>query len=119
MKKEERKKSVVWQNAADNITKVAGSWTFIISFFVFLMTWIILNSFSFFNHWDDYPFILLNLVLSCVASIQAPIILMSQNRVAEIDRHRSEYDYAVNRKTEREIQILKEQLNRIEKKLNK
>jgi len=107
------------QRAADKITKVAGSWAFIIGFFIVLTSWMLLNTIILVKNWDPYPFILLNLVLSCVAAIQAPIILMSQNRSAEKDRHKAEYDYAVNRRTEREIQKLKEQLNRIEKKLAK
>ena len=69
------------------------------------------------NQWDPYPFILLNLVLSCLAAIQAPIILMSQNRQSQKDRLRAEYDYAVNRKAVRQNQELKKQLDRIERKL--
>ena len=65
--------------------------------------------------WDPYPFILLNLVLSCLAAIQAPVILMSQNRTSQKDRLRAQYDYAVNRKAEKEIQEVKKQLDRIEK----
>jgi len=108
------------QKAADIITKWAGSWTFILSFLVFLFIWMSLNTvwIIFGSSWDPYPFILLNLVLSCLAAIQAPIILMSQNRAAERDRQRLEYDYAVNRKAEREINEIQKQLNRIEKKLN-
>ena len=67
---------------------------------------------------DPYPFILLNLVLSCLAAIQAPIIMMSQNRQAQKDRIRAEYDYAVNRKAEREIQQIRKMVNRIDRKLN-
>jgi len=69
------------------------------------------------NPFDPYPFILLNLVLSCLAAIQAPIILMSQNRESQRDRIRAEYDYKVNRKAEKEVEEIKKQLNRIEKKL--
>jgi uncharacterized membrane protein len=110
------------QKAADNLAKWAGSWTFIISFFIFLIIWILLNvyflmKYQFGNPWDPYPFILLNLVLSCLAAIQAPIILMSQNRQAQRDRINSEYDYQVNRKAEREIQEIQKQLERIEKRL--
>ena len=71
------------------------------------------------NLTDPYPFILLNLALSCLAAIQAPIILMSQNRENQRDRLRVQYDYAVNRKAEKEIQELKTQLNRIEKKFSR
>lgn len=112
------------QKAADKLTKWAGSWTFIIFFFLFIIAWMFVNAYFFIIYekgqaWDPYPFILLNLVLSCLAAVQAPIILMSQNRAVERDRQRAEYDYAINRKAEREnLQIIK-QLNRIEKKLNK
>lgn len=104
------------QKAADAITRWAGSWTFILSFLVFLILWIILNTswIIFGKTWDPRPFILLNLVLSMVAAIQAPVILMSQNRTTEKDRARTEYDYAVNRKAEREIKEMKKQLTRIE-----
>lgn len=107
------------QRAADKITKYAGSWTFIIGFLVFLLLWMIVNVHAWIQTWDPYPFILLNLVLSCIAAIQAPIILMSQNRENERDRQRAKYDYAVNRKAEREITDIQKQLNRIEKYLHK
>ena len=86
-----------------------------------LVLWMIINTswIIFGESWDPYPFILLNLVLSCVAAIQAPIILMSQNRENQRDRARAEYDYAVNRKAEKEIREIKKQLNRIEEKLRK
>ena len=97
------------QKAADKLTHFAGSWTFIILFLSVLVVWMFLNVMAWIYHWDPYPFILLNLGLSCLAAIQAPIILMSQNRTTERDRIRSEYDYSVNRKAEREItKILKE-----------
>lgn len=107
------------QKAADKITRWAGSWTFIISFAAILILWIILNTswILFGVAWDPKPFILLNLVLSCLAAFQAPIILMSQNRENERDRQRAEYDYAVNRKAEREIQEIRKHLVRIEKKI--
>ena len=109
------------QKSADALAKWAGSWTFIIFFFTFLIFWMFLNTtwIIFRDSWDPYPFILLNLTLSCLAAIQAPVILMSQNRTVERDRARSEYDYAVNRKAEREIQDIKKQLNRIERNLQK
>lgn len=107
------------QKAADNLTKYAGSWGFIIGFLIFLVIWMIINTHVWIKNWDPYPFILLNLVLSCIAAIQAPIILMSQNRQSQKDRQRFEYDYAVNRKSEREIQQIKEQLIRIESTINK
>ena len=112
------------ERASDSITKWAGSWTFIILFFVFLGIWMATNGLFILKYTqgnlvDPYPFILLNLALSCLAAIQAPIILMSQNREAKKDRLRSQYDYAVNRKAEKEIKEIQEQLDRIEKKLRK
>ncbi len=107
------------QKAADNLTKYAGSWTFILSFAAFLVLWVIVNTtwLVFGAAWDQKPFILLNLILSCLAAFQAPIILMSQNRQSEKDRQKAEYDYAVNRKAEREIEQIQTQLSRIAKKL--
>jgi uncharacterized membrane protein len=107
------------QKAADYLTSKMGSWTFIIIFFIFLMFWIAINIFAWIKSWDPYPFILLNLVLSCLAAIQAPIILMSQNRENQKDRIRAQYDYKINRKAEREIEEIREQLDRIEEKLTK
>lgn len=85
---------------SDSIAKTVGSWTFIIIFCVTLLFWIISNAFLLGKAFDPYPFILLNLVLSCIAAIQAPIIMMSQNRQETKDRLRSENDYKVNLKTE-------------------
>jgi len=107
------------QRAADTVTKYAGSWGFILGFLAFLFLWMGANVYAWTNEWDPYPFILLNLVLSCVAALQAPIILMSQNRAAEKDRQRAEYDYAVNRKAEREVKAVQKQLDRIERFLHK
>lgn len=109
----------IGQRAADSLTKWMGSWVFIIAFLVFLILWMFVNIYAWISTWDPYPFILLNLVLSCLAAIQAPIILMSQNRESQKDRIRSEYDYAVNRKAEREITDIKKQLDRIERRLTK
>ncbi|HIH52021.1 MAG TPA: DUF1003 domain-containing protein [Nanoarchaeota archaeon] len=105
------------QRAADKLTKIAGSWGFIIGFLIFLVLWMMVNV-IWLEHqsWDPYPFILLNLVLSSLAAFQAPIILMSQNRENERDRQRAEYDYAVNRKAEREIEEIKKSVERIERK---
>ena len=118
------KKRTTGQRAADFLTSWMGSWTFIIVFILFLLFWVALNSYLLVVYvetgvWDPYPFIFLNLILSCLAAIQAPIILMSQNREAQKDRVRAEYDYAVNRKAEREVSEIKKQLFRIEKKLGK
>ncbi len=102
-----RYKRTFGQKAADAVTKWAGSWTFILGFFVFLALWISANIFMWINRWDPYPFILLNLVLSCLAAIQAPIILMSQNRQMQRDRIKAEFDYRINKKAEKEIQEIK------------
>jgi len=109
------------QRAADALTKYAGSWGFIIGFIIVMFLWIVANGswIIFGETWDPYPFILLNLCLSCLAAIQAPIILMSQNREAQKDRQRAEYDYAVNRKAEREIQQIKKMVDRIDRKIIK
>lgn len=118
----EKKKLTLGQKTADWIAKWAGSWTFIILFFIFLGLWMttsgyFLLRFANGEFIDPYPFILLNLVLSCLAAIQAPIILMSQNRTTERDRKRAEYDYQVNRKAEKEIKDIKKQLDKVEKRL--
>jgi len=110
------------QKSADLLARYAGSWGFIILFFVFLIAWILINGYFLVHYYmedpfDPYPFILLNLALSCLAAIQAPIILMSQNRQAEKDRIKAEYDYRVNVKAEKEIEEIQSQLKRIEKKL--
>tara|TARA_Y100000310_G_scaffold330673_1_gene402728 strand:+ start:2499 stop:3008 length:510 start_codon:yes stop_codon:yes gene_type:complete len=91
------------QKCADNLSRWAGSWVFILSLIIILIVWIILNVQAVRYHWDPYPFILLNFVLSMIAAFQAPVILMSANRQAERDRINAQYDYAVNRKAEREI----------------
>ena len=97
-------KLTIGQRSADIVAEIVGSWGFIIFFLVFIVIWMGLNAYVLlFGIWDPYPFILLNFVLSCLAALQAPIILMSQNRQSQKDRQRSEYDYAVNRKAEREI----------------
>jgi uncharacterized membrane protein len=88
------------QRMADRFAKGAGSWRFILTFLCVLVVWMAVNAVAGLRHWDPYPFILLNLVLSCVAAIQAPIILMSQNREEARDRIRAEADYAVNLKAE-------------------
>jgi uncharacterized membrane protein len=96
------------QTAADGIARFAGSWTFIILFVMVILVWICVNVFFLFHSFDPYPFILLNLVLSCVAALQAPLIMMSQNRQEEKDRQRAENDYIVNLKSE----IIVEDLHR-------
>jgi len=114
-------RATIGQKTADFMTKWAGSWIFIIAFFIFLGAWMALNTYYWMQYmqgdpFDPYPFILLNLVLSCLAAIQAPVILMSQNRQSSKDRIKAEYDYQVNRKAEKEIRELKTQLDRIERK---
>ena len=111
--KEAKEKVSFGQRAADAIAKFAGSWAFIGSFAGVLLLWMILNICLAANAFDPYPFILLNLVLSCVAAIQAPLIMMSQNRQEEKDRQRAENDYKVNLKTEILIEDLYKKVNRI------
>jgi uncharacterized membrane protein len=107
------------QKAADGLAKWAGSWTFIILFFIFLGIWMATNGIFLLRYIggtlvDPYPFILLNLVLSCLAAIQAPVILMSQNRQSQKDRTKMEYDYRVNRKAEKNIERILKKLGAIE-----
>ena len=106
-------KYTLGQRAADAIAKWAGSWAFIFAFTGVLILWMVVNTILASNAFDPYPFILLNLVLSCVAAIQAPLIMMSQNRQEEKDRARAENDYKVNLKTEIMIEALHDKLNRI------
>jgi len=114
-----RTKLTLSQRAADGLTHIMGSWGFISLFILYLLVWMALNVVGIVASWDPYPFILLNLTLSCLAALQAPIILMSQNRTTERDRVRAEYDYAVNRKAEREIQQIQQDLDEIKKLLKK
>jgi len=102
------------QRLADKVAAFGGSWTFISIFAVVLVLWVLLNSFILIRHsesFDPYPYILLNLFLSMLAAIQAPIILMSQNRQAHKDRLSAEYDYEVNLKAELEIMTLHEKID--------
>ena len=100
------------QKAADAIAKFGGSWPFIFIFLLVLASWILLNSLHFFGvSFDNYPFILLNLVLSCLAAVQAPIIMMSQNRQAARDRIAADHDYQTNLKAELEISLLHEKID--------
>jgi uncharacterized membrane protein len=100
------------QKIADKVASFGGSWTFIISFGVFIFIWISLNIFWLVNKgFDPYPFILLNLILSCLAALQAPVIMMSQNRQEEKDRERSKNDYMINLKSELEIRTLHEKID--------
>ena len=108
-----KEKYTLGQRAADTIAKFAGSWAFIFSFTGVLVGWMALNALLAAKAFDPYPFILLNLVLSCVAAIQAPLIMMSQNRQEEKDRRRAENDYKVNLKTEILIEDLYDKVNAI------
>lgn len=110
---EEDKKENFGDRAADKIAKFAGSWAFIFSFITVLLSWMLFNVFAISGGFDPYPFILLNLVLSCVAAIQAPLIMMSQNRQEAKDRRRAENDYRVNLKTEIMIEDLYDKVNAI------
>ncbi len=102
------------QRLADNVADFGGSWTFIIWFFAVILVWIGANAFLLLNKgFDPYPFILLNLILSCLASLQAPIIMMSQNRQEEKDRERAKKDYLINLKSELEIRMLDEKIDHL------
>ena len=109
----EKEKYTLSQRAADAIAKFAGRWAFIFSFTGVLILWMLVNTLLAAKAFDPYPFILLNLVLSCVAAIQAPLIMMSQNRQEEKDRRRAENDYKVNLKTEIMIEDLYDKVNAI------
>jgi len=104
------------ERSADALASWAGSWTFILGFLGFLGIWMIVNVFAWVGEWDPYPFILLNLVLSCIAALQAPVILMSQNRQAKKDRMKAEYDYKVNRKAERMVEKILDKVEKLEKR---
>ena len=110
---EEKKKYTLGQRAADTIAKFAGSWAFIFSFNGGLVLWMVVNALLAARAFGPYPFILLNLVLSCIAAIQAPLIMMSQNRQEEKDRRCTENDYKVSLKTEIMIEDLYDKVNAI------
>ncbi len=98
------------QEISDKVARFGGSWKFIILFAVILAVWIVVNTFTGI-HFDPYPFILMNLILSCVAALQAPVIMMSQNRQEEKDRMRSENDYLINLKAEMQIRSLHQKMD--------
>ena len=111
---EDEKEITFGQKLADKVAEFGGSWGFIIFFMTFLVVWILLNVFWLSNHgFDPYPFILLNLILSCIAAIQAPVIMMSQNRQEEKDRERAKKDYKINLKSELEIRELHEKIDHL------
>ncbi|MCO6462206.1 MAG: DUF1003 domain-containing protein [Saprospiraceae bacterium] len=102
----------IGQRISDRIARFGGSWTFIISFLILLVTWIIVNfALPEADRFDPYPFILMNLVLSCIAALQAPIIMMSQNRQEEKDRKQNVNDYMVNLKSELQIKALHQKVD--------
>jgi uncharacterized membrane protein len=102
------------QKIADKVASFGGSWTFIIAFGIFILIWIGSNIYFLANKgFDPYPFILLNLILSCLAALQAPVIMMSQNRQEEKDRERAKNDYMINLKSELEIRMLHEKLDHL------
>ncbi len=117
--KAHRESLTTGQRAADSLAKQAGSWRFIFIFLIILGVWMLLNSIAFINNWDPYPFILLNLVLSCLAAIQAPVIMMSQNRQEERDRLEADADYHVNVKAEAELERLHRKLDHMHNKLDR
>ena len=108
-----REKPTLGERVADKIAKVAGSWTFIFLFVGFLVLWIVGNVYLLQKAYDPYPFILLNLFLSCVAALQAPVIMMSQNRQEEKDRRRAENDYRINLKSEILVEDLHLKLDKL------
>ena len=111
-----RPKRTFKQKASDAVAGAFGSWYFIISLFIIMIIWMFLNIYLVrVDRWDPYPFILLNFVLSTLAAIQAPIILMSQNRQAERDRYKAERDYFVNRRAEKLIEAVHKDIKEIKK----
>lgn len=110
--KNEDKKRTFGDILADQVTKIVGSWTFIILFVLFLILWMAFNYFDILKI-DPFPFVLLNLILSCIAALQAPIIMMSQNRAAKKDSIRSLNDYKTDLKSELILEVLHEQMDEI------
>ena len=101
----------VGEYSADKIAAIVGSWQFIITQSALLGLWILLNAAAWIQHWDPYPFILLNLVLSFQAAFTAPIIMMAQNRQSDIDRHKAQLDYDVNLRAELDITALHQKID--------
>jgi uncharacterized membrane protein len=101
------------QRVADKVAATMGSWTFIILQSIILLVWIVLNIAAYMEHWDPYPFILLNLALSFQAAYAAPFIMMSQNRQQEIDRQAASNDYQINIKAELEIELLHNKIDEL------
>lgn len=111
---EDNERYTFGQRLADKVATFGGSWTFIISFGIFLLLWVTTNVYILVAHpFDPYPFIFLNLILSCIAALQAPVIMMSQNRQEEKDRSRAKKDYMINLKAELEIRMLHEKIDHL------
>ena len=117
--KENDSKMTIGDKIADKISEIVGSWGFIITFSLFLIFWIVLNGFILIKALDPFPFILLNLLLSCIAALQAPIIMMSQNRQAKKDSIRNKNDYHTDLKSELILEELYDQLEEIQKNQKK
>ena len=115
-----RQRLTTGQKIADKITKVMGSWSFIIAQTMIIIVWIIFNLTAYIYHWDPYPFILLNLLFSTQAAYAAPIIMMAQNRQNQRDRVQAKNDFDTNKAAKKEIEELQKSLSRIEiEKLDK
>ena len=114
LNEDQRETITFGQKLADKVASFGGSWTFIFIFFSFLVGWMIINiTFLAKKPFDPYPFILLNLILSCLAAVQAPVIMMSQNRQEDKDRKRAKNDYMINLKSELEIRLLHEKIDHL------
>lgn len=116
--KEEDERRTMGDKLADKVTEIAGSWGFIVGFCIFLIVWMIINTIMIVK-FDEYPFILLNLILSCIAALQAPIIMMSQNRSAKKDSMRSKNDYKTDLKSELILEDLHDKMDTILKNQKK
>ncbi len=103
----------IGQRLSDQVAAFGGSWKFIITFLSMMTIWILMNVIFLVNKFDPFPFILLNLILSCIAALQAPVIMMSQNRKEEKDRERAKKDYMINLKSELEIRMLHEKIDHL------
>jgi uncharacterized membrane protein len=113
----EEERRTLGDRMADSLAEAVGSWRFIIAFMVVLVVWMTLNVVGAVHHWDVYPFILLNLVLSCIAAVQAPVIMMSQHRLETRDRLRAENDFQVNVKAELLLEHLTEEVEALKRGL--
>lgn len=113
--KQEAQKMSFGDRAADKVSEIAGSWAFVLGFLLFLIVWIIVNTFILIDEGapDPFPYVLLNLVLSCIAAIQAPIIMMSQNRQAAKDSLRNQNDYRTDLKSELILEALHDHINEV------